>query len=196
MPLTLSTPISIARGILNDTDSTSYRYSAADLLQYANDALDQLTALVPQLFYTRGQHTCATGVNQSLSFSTALALVAVERIQDGDAVTKSDATILDLYDPTWRTAASGAAKHWLPVLDDPRRFLVYPPAADTQVLDVIYIAVPPEYDVGDDTGLPSTLADAVADYIVSRAESRDDEHVVNQRAQAFLTSFIQKTKGS
>ncbi len=194
MALTLQTSITTARSILNDPSGV--RYSDADLLQYANDALDQLVTLAPQLFYTRGQHTCAAGVNQTLSFATARALVTVERIQAGAAVTLTDPVILDLYDPTWRTASSGAAKHWMRVGDDPLKFLVYPPAGKTQVLDVIYVRVPNEYAVGADTGLPETLSDAIADYVVHRAESRDDEHVDSNRAAQFLASFVSKVKGA
>jgi hypothetical protein len=47
--LLLSAPIATARGILGDTTAT-YRYSDADLLQYANDAIDVAVTLKPSLF--------------------------------------------------------------------------------------------------------------------------------------------------
>ena len=195
MSLQLDTSIGIARSILNDTDSTSYRYSTADLLQYGNDALDQMVTLIPSVFYTQGEVECVEGALQSVSFDEARALVDVRRVKDGSAVMPTDKKILDAFDPTWTTGTTGAAKNWMTVDNDPMRFYLYPPAPEAQVVDVIYIRIPDEYEADDPTGVPETYADAVADYIVYRAESRDDEHVISQRVQAYYQSFLTKCQG-
>lgn len=195
MSLTFTLPVATARGILNDP--TAVRYSAADLLQYANDALDQMVVLAPQLFLTAGTVTCVTGKTlQTLAAASAHALVAVLRIAGGKAVTPADLTTLDRYSPNWHTAANAAAVHWMPVEGSLLNFLVYPPAPADQVLDVLYTRVPAEYALTDNTGLPNTLVDAIADYIVARAESRDDDHVRSERAQMFMASFVAKVKGA
>jgi hypothetical protein len=194
MGLQLSVPIATARGILNDPNAT--RYSPADLLQYANDALDQIVKVVPQLFYVYDNFTCVEGSLQSLSFDNSVALVDVKRVQNGNAVTRSDVGILDDFSPGWRLGPTGAAKHWMPLADDPRRFLVYPPAPANQVLEVLRVAVPLEFTETADTWLPAQLADAISDYIVYRAESRDDEYVNSNRAAQFFTSFVGKVKGA
>lgn len=190
--LTLATPIATARGILNDTDATGYRYSGPDLLQYANDALDVLVSLLPQLFYKDHEHTCTAGAEQVLSFETARALVEVQRIKNGGVVLPGDRAMLDAFDPSWRTGTAGAAVNWMPVNDDPIRFLVYPPAASGQILNTVIVRVPAEYTDSQDTGLPTTCADMIVDYVVARAESRDAEHVLSQRAAQFGASFIAK----
>ncbi|MEN6540826.1 MAG: DUF6682 family protein [Mizugakiibacter sp.] len=193
MPLKLSSPISIARGILNDTDAGGYRYSDADLLQYANDALDVMVGIVPQLFYQDIEYTCtANQAEQALSFGTYRALVDVLRIKGGGAVTRGDRTTLDDFKPGWRLDASGPAQDWMKVDDDPIRFLIQPPAPNGQILICKVVPVPAEYLATDDTGLPNDCADMIADYIVARAESRDAEHVISQRAQMFGQSFISK----
>lgn len=195
MGLQLTTPVSSARTILNDTDSV--RYSDADLLQYANDALDVMVKIVPELFHTDGTHACTAGtVDQELSAGTAVALVSVNRIQGGDDVTEADLAALGVYDPTWRTETAGAARHWMRKGAQPRKFMIYPPAPSSQTLEITYVAVPSEYALTDDTGLPANYSDAVADYIVYRAESRDDEHINSNRAKQFLDSFAQKVKGA
>lgn len=195
MALTLATPIATARTILNDPDAV--RYSAADLLQYANDALDQMVGLAPQLFYTVGTHTCAINTTeQSLSTTTALALVSVDSLSTGVAVAAADRAELDAFVPGWRAATGAAAVNWMPVEGHPRRFLIYPKAPATeQILNVTYVAVPGEYAVGADTGLPMIFGDAIADYIVARAESRDAEHVLSGRAAQFMGSFQAKVAG-
>jgi hypothetical protein len=194
MGLQLSTPIAIARGVLNDPNAT--RYSQADLLTYANDALDQIVKIIPQLFYVYDDFTCVEGSLQSLSFDTSVALVDVRRVKNGNVVTRSDVNILDDFSPGWRSGPTGSAKHWLPLADDPVRFLVYPPAPANQVLEVLRVAVPGEFTETADTGLPTQLADAISDYIVYRAESRDDEYVNSNRAAQFFTSFVGKLKGA
>jgi hypothetical protein len=197
MSLQLSTSITIARSILNDTDSTAYRYSDADLLQYGNDAIDQMTTLIPSLFYVEGEMECTAGALQTLSYNDARAIVAVRNVKDGAAVLPCTKETLDRFDPAWITSTAGTAKNWMAAdAGDPARFYVYPPApAGGQYLMLTYIAVPPEYSSAAATGIPATYADAVADYIVFKAESRDDEHVVSQRAQTYYQSFVNKCSG-
>jgi hypothetical protein len=192
--LTLATPIATARGILNDPDAV--HYSAADLLQYANDCLDVLVTLLPQLFYEESEHTCAAGAEQALSFDSALQLVDVPRIKNGGVVLPGDRAALDAFDPAWRSGTPGDAVNWMRVNDDdPLRFLVYPPASDGQILNTKIVSIPAEYTISQDTGLPMVLADAITDYIVHRAESRDDEHINSNRAAQFQASFVAKVKG-
>lgn len=193
MGLQLVTPVTIARTILNDPDAV--RYSSADLLQYANDALDQIAGLVPALFVTDGTHTCTAGADQTLTHNTAISLFNVNRVQGGNVVNRADFSTLDQFDPTWRSAASGPAKNWAPKNLNPLRFLVYPPAAAGQVLEISYVKVPAEYLLTDDTGLPANLSDAISDYVVYRAETRDEEHVNTNRATQFMETFVKKVKG-
>lgn len=195
MALKLEAPINTAIGILNDIGSV--RYSRADLLQYANDALDQLVTLAPALFNTEGEVECVPGETiQSVSYSDAHALVAVRRVKNGRAVTACDRASLDAYDPDWHDAAkAGEAKNWMPIDGDPIRFLISPPAPGNQVLSIIFTRIPGEYGEGDDTDIPETYSDAIADYIVGRSESRDDDHVNSNRAAAFMASFVAKVKG-
>lgn len=192
--LTLATPISTARGILQDPDAT--RYSDADLLQYANDALDVMVGIVPQLFYQDIEHACATDkAEQALSFGSYRALVDVLRVKNGPAVLPGDRATLDAFMPGWRSSTSAAAQNWMPVGDDPLRFEVYPPAPAGQVLICKVVQVPPEYTDAQDTGLPATLSDAIADYVVAKAESRDAEHVLSARAKQFFDMFASKIGG-
>jgi hypothetical protein len=195
MSLTLAIPVATARSILNDTDPTAYRYSDADLLQYGNDALDQMVTLVPSLFYVEGEMECVAGALQALNFADARALVVIRNIKDGAAIIPANKPTLDLFDPSWISGTAGAAKNWMGVEGDPVRFYLYPPSPNGQTLNIIYIRNPQEYTSSQDTGLPPVYTDAIADYIVYRAESRDDESVVSQRAQAFYQSFVNKCSG-
>lgn len=193
MGLKLSEPIATARGILNDVVATRYRYSDSDLLAYANDCLSELAELAPYFFHTEGEVECTAGqCLQQLPYDNALALVEITGIKNGPAVHKGERAALDLFRPGWLQDAAGQAQNWLPVTDDRMRFFVYPKAPAGQVLKVIYIKVPDKYLAEADTGLPPTLKPAVTDYIVARAEGRDDEHINSNRAAQFLSSFTQR----
>lgn len=195
MALTLQTPITIARSVLNDAGIVSY--TDADLLQYANDALDAMLPLVPHYFYERGDLTCtADSSAQTVSFADAHALVSVDRIKDGAVILPASKPELDRYDTSWMTAASAAAVNWLPHADSSVRFYLYPPAPADQVVEVTYVRIPSEYAIGADTELPMTMGPVIADYIVAMAMLRDDEHVNANRAQAALASFVGRLKGN
>lgn len=191
MGLTLSAPIATARGILNDRRADTIRYSNADLLGYGNDALDELVRLLPHLFHTEGEVECTPAkCLQSLPYDGAVAVVNVTGIKGGGAVLPADRSSLDAFNPAWQQDAAGAAVNWMPVANDPMRFFIYPQAPVDQVLNVIYVKVPDEYTENQDTGLPTTLSPGIADYIVSRAEARDDEHINSNRAAQFLAAFV------
>ena len=190
MGLKLNASIDTARSILNDQDASGYRYSQEDLLKYANDALDALCEVAPQFFHTEGELECtANAVLQQVPYDNALALVNIIGIKDGPAITPVDRRILDQFRPSWMTDPAGTAKHWIPIVDEPMRFFVVPKAPAGQKLTIIYVKVPEAYAADQDTGLPMTLESAIADYIVGRAEFRNDESVNNNRAAQAMSSF-------
>lgn len=189
MGMTLASPIAIARGILQDR-TEDYRYADADLLEYGNGALRSLATLKPNLLLTEGEVECVAGeALQTVSFDDAHSLVDVTRVQGGNAVLPTDKKTMDAFMPGWMGATAGAAVNWMPNLDDPVRFYIYPKAPVSQVIEVIYIRNPGPFDADDDTELPETLIDAVAEYIVGMAEMRDDEYVNANRAQLCLAQF-------
>lgn len=190
MGFKLSSAIAIARTVLNDTDSSGYRYPDADLLEYGNGALRALVEIRPEWLYQTGDLDCIDEkALQTVSFDDAHALVDVVCVKGGNAVTRADKATLDAFMPGWMNSTPGAAQHWMPQANDPRRFFIYPPAPDDQVLEVVYVRIPGPYAADDDTELPETIAEAVADYMVGMAEARDDEHVVSQRSAQFIAQF-------
>lgn len=184
----LKDAIDTAVTVLNDAGVT---YERADLLRYANDALDAMLLLAPHLFHETGELDCVDGETiQAVSFADAHALASVIRVKGGSALNSFDKKTMDAYRPNWHQDAAGPARGWCP--DDtgnPMRFYIWPKAPANQILEVVYVRVPGEYSETDDTGLPATYVGAVADYIVATAESRDDEHVNGNRAVLFFNKF-------
>ncbi len=190
--------ISTARMLYNDTDTVLLRIEDAELLAYFNDGMREVSALQPALFNTLAEFDCtANQCDQALTFPNAQALLDVLCIHGGAVVPEADMKSLDAFAPSWRTVAAGAAINWLRKPNDPLRFFIYPKAPSNQALDVMYVRNPTVLALTDPiTEIPSGYFPAMVDYLVYRAESRDDEHSISGRAVAHYQSFVAKIKGA
>lgn len=194
--MTPQTIITIARYLLQDTgtNSPAMRQDNTELLTYVNEGLKEVATLRPDLFTQVGDMTCVAGqAEQAITFQDAARLLDVLSIHNGAAITPMDRAALDLFKPGWRSDTAGVAEHWAPVEADPLRFFIYPKAPANQVLDVKFVRIPATYALGDTINdLPATFEPALADFVIYRAESKDDEHVISQRAAAHYAAFKAK----
>ena len=191
--------ITEARYLLNDTDSTEYRQSNAELLIYVNDCMREISTIRPDLFLTVGDYTCIQSqCEQVITFQDAQRLVMPTCIHGGAALTRFDIGTLDTFLPQWRAATPAAATQWSQYQGDPLRFFIYPPApASVQVLDIQYIKLPTALLIDDPiTEIPANMLPAITDYVVYRASSKDDEHSDSGRAVASYGAFVAKIKGT
>lgn len=189
--------INQARYITLDTDSAVPRQADAELLAYVQQALREACVVRPDLFSTVGDMTCVPDqCEQSITFSDAAQIVDVLCIHAGRALTPFDRVTMDQFRPGWRADAAGEAQNWAPLTGDPLQFFVYPKAPSGQVLDVRYVRNPSVYAIDDTiSDLPVTYQPALAWAVVHFAESKDDENVLSQRAQAARQRFIEIMKG-
>lgn len=188
MSLILSSAIALARTVLNDTEE-EYRYSDADLLEYGNGALRMLAEIKPEWFIGTVVHTCVAGSRQTLDPDVSHRLIRVIGVHPADRDS------LDAFSPGWRSTDAGAASNWMPIPGSALGFEVYPPSAADQELTIEHVAVPGPFAAGDDTGLPDTLRELIADYMVGMAEARDDEHVISQRSAQFMAQVLARLGG-
>lgn len=191
--------IQTARHIVVDNDAVDLRQADTELLGYFNDGMKEASGLQPELFTSIGDFLCTPGAaEQAVTFLDAQEIVDVLCIHGGEALTRFDMKILDAYMPGWRNATPAAAKQWAPFDGSKLKFFIYPPAPMTsQTLDVQYVRNPVALGLDDQiTEIPVSLIPAMVDYIIYRAESKDDEHVLSQRAAMHYESFKSKVKGS
>lgn len=189
--------ITTVRALYNDSVAT-YRKSDTELLGYVNEGMREISSLNPPLFTTIGDMVCTAGaVEQAVTFTDAQALISVLCIHGGAALTPFEVGAMNAFNPTWRTDTAGDAKQWGRLPGDPLRFFIYPKApATVQTLDVQYIRNPTVLLIGDTiTEIPSGFMPALADFVVYRAESVDDEHANSGRATAHYQMFVAKVKG-
>ena len=188
--------ITSARYTLSDY-RPEFRQTDDELLGYVNDAMRECVVLRPELFSTVGDMTCVAGAcEQALIFADAVALLEVLCLHTGPAINPFDLMAMNAFNPNWRADPEGVATQWTKFANDPLRFYVYPKAPPDQVIDVRYIRNPTTLLIGDViTDLPVVYQPALVHYVVAKAESKDSEHVLSQRAAGEYQQFVAMVKG-
>jgi hypothetical protein len=193
---TLGTAITVARGLLQDTDSTSYRYSDTDLLQYANDALLIMAEHRPEIFSTIIPFTCVAGALQQFGLGASLGVIDVVSSNTNAAMRECDTDTLDAFRPNWQNDTAGSPRNWARQKGSKYYFYIYPPVAAGTIVTIEHVAVP-IYTINQtlDARIDS-YEGTLADYIAGKAEAREAETTGPQRSQTFEESFIARIKAN
>ena len=185
----LNDVITEVRRLLQDINSPQ-RYSDTVLLGFANQALKRIAVLRPDLFAFVSTVTCTENAVLQAAPTDSIRVIEVFSVQNGNGIIETTREALNNAYPTWMNDTAAAAVNWMRHIRNPNKFFIYPKAPANQVLDIEYAQTPPTYT---GTATVSLLSDAyfpvVVDATVFLAESIDNEHVINQRAQLFQQSF-------
>ena len=184
-------------------DNTSIRWPVSELVRYLNDAQREVILYRPDAAVTNAPVTLVAGSRQSLP-SGGTKLVEVVRNSTGTkrAVRMVNREILDAQLPGWH-AQTGVTEvlHYMYDPREPRIFYVYPPAAASGAsVEVTYASVPADIAepadgalytaVSGNIGVPDIYGNAVQDYVLYRAYTKDSEYAGNAaRAQAHYAAF-------
>lgn len=197
--------IARARTILQDTTST--RWALSELQWWLNDGYRETLIYRPDSNTLTGTFTCAAGPRQVLTtgFPNATRLVSVTRnvaaTSNKYAVHLTTRRVLDSQRRGWYTEpASVSVEQYVFDPRVPEEFYVYPPATTTAQLEVLYAQVPAPHTLTDtQLGDPATTevirigdtyANALLDYILFRAFTKDSEQANNaNRAVAHYQAF-------
>lgn len=183
-------------------DSTSIRWPVAELVRYLNDGQREVALYRPDSMGTSTAVTCVTGTKQSLPANGAK-LIEVVRNSGASkkAVRLTNREILDAQLPGWHNVTpTSEVLHYMYDPRDPRVFYVYPPATASAQLDIVYSAYPLDItEPGDGSlhtavtgniGVPDIYTNALQNYILYRAYTKDSEYAGNAaRAQAHYAAF-------
>lgn len=198
-----------AQTILQDTTAT--RWPLVEIQNWLNDAYKEviinrpdantLSEVVP---LTAGARQKCTDTG-SINLPNLLRVIDVVRnmhpSSDSRAIRRMDRRILDDQRPQWYAETqSYTIQHY--VFDDrlPHEFLVYPPATTGTTVELVYSSVPTPHNLTEaQLGSPATTdtiklddvyANAILDYILYRAYSKDAEYAANAaRAQSHYQAF-------
>lgn len=197
-------------------DETGARWPSSELLLWLNDAYRELVLLRPDASTVTTSFSCVEGVRQTLAESLPDALRVVDVVRNTapaskkKAIRRIDRDLLDSLARNWPAHPLTVNVEYF-VFDPlvPREFLVYPPASDQAQLEVVYSNVPQPHSLTaseldtltapDTIRVPDAYANAILDYILYRAYSKDSEHSANaQRAslhyQAMQTAIGVKSQ--
>ena len=187
MSFTVADIVTEARDLLLDT-LAPFRYSDAFIVRKVNQAVRRMCILRPDLFVVHTNITCVAGTLQSAP-SDSVRLIDVVSNNDGSAVKEISQDTLDLMIPTWSAGAPSVALNWIRYPRDPNRFYVYPPAAGTETLGLVYARSPATLTIASVVPLPDAYEPSVIDGTCWLMEAIDAEHVESGRAKMFKDAF-------
>lgn len=187
---------------LNDT--TSVRWPVAELVRYLNDGQREVGTYRPDALVSGTTRSLVAGPRQTLPANgiKLLDIVRNDSAASFRAVRMTNRQILDAQIPNWH-ALPGTTEilHFIYDPRDPLVFHVYPPAADEgAAVYMIYAGTPAAITepaegstysaVSGNIGVPDIYANALADYVLYRAYTKDTEYAGNaSRATAHYQAF-------
>ena len=184
-------------------DPTSIRWPVAELVRYLNDGQREVVLHRPDAMRKLASVPLVGGSRQTIP-SDGLKLIDIVRNTGGTwrAVRQVNREILDAQTPGWHGLA-GVTEilHFMFDARDPTAFYVYPPAAASGAsVEVLYASAPADVSepplgslytaVTGNISVPDIYGNALHDYIMFRAYSKDSEYAGNAaRAQAYYALF-------
>lgn len=196
---------------VNDTlqDTNNVRWPAAELLRYLNDAQREIVLLKPEASVTtQAVQLTANETKQTLPASGVRLLDVTRNMgatgaAPGTSVRLIAREVLDTQLPTWHSdSGQTAVKHFMFDPRNPKVFYVWPRVhASTQVwVELVFSSSPTDVAaVGNTITLDDIYANAIIDFMLYRAYSKDAEYASNaqyakQHYESFLMSLGLKTK--
>lgn len=191
--MTVASVLTKARRLANDSnEELGLRDSDADCIGYLNEAILAMVPLVPGLFAAAVTHTCTAGARQDIEADRAVAYLDLPGLNEGDLAT------LNAFAPGWTAAAAAVPREFMRLPGEPLAFMTYPPATAGAQLTLRIVRSPEPLDEEGDTdqliALPEVYEPSLVEYVVGRAEVKDDEHVNSNRAAQLLERFTAGVK--
>lgn len=187
--------------LLQDIEAT--RWPTDELVSFLNDGQREVVMYRPDACTKTEQVTCIAGARQALP-AGGTKLLSVRRTGGATqrALRMVSQGVLDAQQPSWYDLDE--TEDLLNYMYDPREptvYLVYPPAAATAKLQITYAAYPedvPPAGLGVPASgvtttpmdLPDLFANALVDYVMYRALSKDAEYAGSaERAALYYAAF-------
>lgn len=189
-------------------DVTNVRWPRTELLGYLNDGQRETVLLKPEACVTNAAVLLTAGATKQTLPAAGLQFLKLTRnmgaagTTPGNAIRVVDGEVLDAQVPSWHVDANagGDIKHYSYDPRDPKTYYVYPKAPATAwYVEIVYSSAPTDAnDSGGVIGIDDVYANALLDYVLYRAYSKDATYASNgQRAiahyQAFANSLGVKT---
>jgi len=180
------------RPVLNDSDASAYRWSDPDLTNYINDACRLIQVHRPDANTETTNLSLVVGAKQTLA-DTHEKLIDVVCASNGRAVTLIDVSVLDAFNPGWRSsAASDTPKHYMYDPRASREFWLYPPVktAGTTLVGKVTLKHSVLSGGSSTIGLRDIYMEPIVAFVLFKAYARDMEFAGNaDLAGMYLNQF-------
>lgn len=183
-------------------DTTNAEWSRSELLAHLNQGQRLIASLQPSSVATTANILTAIGSKQSVPSAGWMLLdvtrnMGISGSAPGYAVTTTSRKLLDAYVPNWNSAGSSAVtRNYMYDPQSPRQFYIYPPSLGTHYIEIVYAAVPA--DISSEATvitLSDAYEDALLNFMLFRAHSKDATFADPTRAQGYLSLFNMALNG-
>lgn len=199
MTTTVQSILKNAQTALSDLAGTTW--PATELAVYLSDAQRALVVARPDAGAVTASFVPVAGARQTLP-AAAASLIDIPRNSAGTkkAIRKVNQLALDSFNPDWQSM-TGVTEilHFCYDAREPRAFLLYPPAAGAGVsVELIYSALPADvatpggaaYSTATgNIGVADEWAEALLNFVLARAYTKDGESMNAALAQGYLNTF-------
>lgn len=185
------------RAVLLDPDAV--RWTDAELLMWFNDARRELAILRPREFSKRWIMPLVRGVMQSAPLECEAVIKATVNIAAngamGRGITQVELELMQLSHPDWAVEAvypfRPEVRQFATDPNDPRVFFVWPGNDGNGRVELQGVQLPVDAtSTGEGIGCRAVFANALADYVLYRAFSKDgDSPEAAQRAAGHYSAF-------
>jgi hypothetical protein len=211
MTVTVQSVLDRVQATLQDT--TGIRWPVVgELVLFVNDAQREIALLKPDASATTANVQLVTGTRQTIPTAGNRLLALVRNMSDasggatgGRAIRLVSGEVLDSQTPNWHSASASAGtdaahttvvKHYVYDEQNPRAFYVYPGVAGNAYAEIIYSANPSTVAQNGNLDVPDIFANAVMDYVLFRAYTKDAEFAGNAaRAGTHYNLFVNSITG-
>lgn len=189
-------------------DATNVRWPQAELLDWLNDGQREVVLHKPEASVKNTSVSLNIGATKQSIPADGILLLDVTRnmgaagTTPGNAIRLTTREVLDAQKPTWHNDANalGYVQHYVYDPRDPKTFYVYPKAPATAwYAEMVYSAAPTDCALGGTIQIDDIYANALLDYVLYRAYSKDAEYAANANLavahyQAFANAIGLKTQ--
>jgi hypothetical protein len=196
-----------AKIVLQDTSAAGTRWPNSELENWLNDAQKEIVLYRPDAKTVNEEFTPVADSSKQTIPAAGLRLIEVTRntaaTSTYGATRMIQRSILDDQVPGWHNVtASVSVEHWVYDERDPKNFYLYPRPTSAARVEIIYSTVPDQISIVDSNetytalaateviGLDDIYANAMLDFMLYRAYSKDAEYAGNaNRAQSHMMAF-------
>ncbi len=182
-------------------DTGHIRWTLVDLTDYINEAQSAVVKKVPSANVTTAALTLIAGTQQSLPADGVILQKVVRNFAGGSPgafIRQVDMEVQEATNPDWHTAtATVTVEEYMYNPIDPYVFWVSPPQTGTPtIIQIKYAAIPATINPGDNLTVGDEYVNAVMEYMLHRAYSREAEYAGPEgRAAIHLAQFTKELSG-